>query len=694
MKEKIKAFFKKHPQIRIKAKELSKKLGAEQLHEYAQLKSILHQLEKESFILKQGKRYSLWMEDNNSLEGKIEILNDGKFGFVTITNLKMEDIFIPERYLGPTFDGDTVKIELLPKKRGKNTEGKVIGIIKRKKETLTGTLKQLKGEFILVPDDNFIHKDFSISPSSLKGASHGDKVVIGNIRWDDPKLTPIAEIVEVFGKSGTYDAEIKAFARDNDIDYNFPKEVLDEAENISEVISEEEIKQRYDFRDSVCFTIDPEDAKDFDDAVSLEQDSEGNYILGVHIADVAHFVKTGSPIYNEALKRATSIYLVGRVIPMLPEKLSNNVCSLKPEVDRLAFSVFIKITPRGKILSYEFKKTIINSKKRFSYQEAQNILDEKKGNYFDILFKLNSLAKTLRNKRIRKGSINFHSPEVKFKLDEAGRPISIEIRKTIETNILIEEMMLLANKITAMEISKQKEIPFVYRIHDKPDQMKLSEFSAFVKTLGYNFDANSSNTAKQFQDLIDKSTGTSEESLINEIAIRSMAKAIYSGVNIGHYGLAFEHYTHFTSPIRRFPDLVVHKILFNYLAKKSLLFSSETIEKICEHSSEKEREAINAERISVKLKQIEYLRNKVGGKFLGIISGITTFGLFVQLIDNLAEGLVRYKDMDDDYYHFDEKNYCAIGERNKRKFRLGDKVTVFLEYINEEKRIIDFLLVD
>ncbi len=592
-----------------------------------------------------------------------------------------------------------VEVILLAKKKGKNIEGQITKIISRGREEIIGTLKKTNSFYFVEPDDPKIHRDIYVSKRHIDKAKNGDKVVVTEIEWSSNNLNPEGKIKEVLGKTGSYDTEIIALARELNLTYKFPVKVLEEAEKISETIPQEEINKRLDLRNSVVFTIDPDDAKDFDDAVSVEKLDNGNYMLGMHIADVSHYVSKNKLIFEEAYNRCTSIYFVGKVIPMLPERLSNTICSLVPERDRLTYSVLAEVTKGGKVVSYKIDKSIINSKRRFTYKEVQKILDDGTGDYFEELYLLNRIAKTLKQNRSRKGSINFITPEVEFQLDDKGVPINIIVKQISESNNLIEELMLLANQITAKHITsqkdKQKNVPFVYRVHDAPDPEKLQEFAAFVKSLGYNFDANTGNQSKQLQHLLDQVKNTNEEALINEVAIRSMAKAVYSTFNIGHYGLGFDYYSHFTSPIRRFPDLIIHEILFNYQSNKGAsAYSENELNEICERSSDQERKAVTAERISVKLKQMEYLRNHIGDEFEGVISGITNFGMFVELSNILAEGLVKLRDMDDDFYFYDEKNYALLGKRTGKKYRLGDKVNVRVIRIDEEKRGIDFLLLN
>ena len=705
MKKILIAFFKNHPSLKIKSKDVAKQLQIVDDYAYAELKHFLHALTEEGFIKREGKRYQFNTYEHGKLIGALQIVGDGDYGFVVLKDKNIKDVFVTGKNFNTAFDGDVVEISLIASRRGKSLEGEVLRVVERKRNEIVGTLHKSNSFYFIKPDDQKIHRDIYVAANKLFGAKAGDKVVGSEIEWKSPQQNPEGRIKEILGKAGTYDAEISSIAREFGLTYKFPKEVEKEAEEIPEIIPPAEIKKRLDLRSKVIFTIDPDDAKDFDDAVSIEILPNGNSQVGIHIADVSHYVREGTNIYKEASKRATSVYLVGKVIPMLPEKLSNTIFSLVPFKDRLTYSVIVEMTPRDKIVSYEIHKSVINSKRRFTYDEVQQIIDKGEGELWNEIDKLNKIAKTLRTKRMSKGSINFFSPEVKFGLDKNGVPVEIKIKEVRDSHKLIEEFMLLANQIVAEHVKpkeNKKSIPFVYRIHDLPDKEKIIEFARFVKSLGYHFDPNSANKSKQFQMLLEEIIGKEEEAVVNVVAIRSMAKAIYSTKNIGHYGLGFRYYTHFTSPIRRFPDLIVHNLIHkfnaNNLEKNLSLWesipSSEELEEICNHSSAQERNAVNAERLSVKLKQIEYLKSRVGEEFHGVISGITHFGIFIELSQTLSEGLIRLRDMQDDFYVYDEKNYAINGKRTGRRIRLGDKVNVKLIRVDEEKREIDFILLE
>jgi ribonuclease R len=698
MKKKIISFFKKNPGREFKSKDVAKKLNINSDHEYSSLKSALYDLYQEKFLTKNGKKYKLNnLPETNKVTGVLQIVNGG-YGFVALKNSRMKDIFIAARNLGNAFNGDTVEAVLFANKKGKNFEGQIVKVIDRHKKEIVGTLKKSKSFYFIEPDDTAIHKDIYIDKSDLGGAEEGDKVIVGQISWNSSMLNPEGKIIEVLGKAGSFDTEIASIAREFNIIYKFPPKVVHEANEIDPDITPEEIKKRKDYRNKIVFTIDPEDAKDFDDALSIEELDNNNYSVGIHIADVSHYVKSESQIDKQALKRGNSVYLVGKVIPMLPEKLSNNICSLVPAEDRLTYSVIVEITKRGKIVGYEIAKSIINSKRRFNYDEVQQIIENGDGEFKNEILILNKLAQILRKKRLKEGSIEFFTPEVKFELDVNGNPTRIYKKEIKNSNMLVEEFMLLANKITAKHIASPDKgpiKPFIYRVHDLPDNERINEFALFVKSLGYSFDPKASSRSNQFQLLIQNVKGSEEEALINELAIRSMAKAIYSVNNIGHYGLGFKYYTHFTSPIRRYSDLIVHRLLYKYInSGEKVNYSLSELDEISDHISICERNAVDAERLSVKLKQIEYLSEHLGEEFSAIISGLTHFGIFVKIIDILAEGLIRLRDLEGDFYIYDEKKYALIGRATKKQFRLGDHIQVKLVRVDLEKTELDFIITE
>ncbi len=696
MKKKLIAFFKRNAGKGFKNREIAKKLNISDDHEYSSLKAAVFKLYEEKFLTKSGKKYYLnQTPTSNTVTGVLE-LNQAGYGFVILKNSSLGDIFIAARNLGTAFHGDTVEAALFASRKRKNIEGQIIKVIKRKRDEIVGTLNKSHSFYFIKPDDPKIHRDIYINPDKIGNARIGDKVTVGNIVWDRSMINPEGEIVQRLGKTGSFDTDIASIAKEFNLPYQFPKAVLDEAEGIPLKLSAADIRKRMDYRKKITLTIDPVDAKDFDDALSIEKLENGNYEVGIHIADVSNYVHAGSDLDREAFRRGNSVYLVGRVIPMLPERLSNNVCSLVPDEDRLTYSVIAELTKRGKLVDYKIGKSVINSKRRFTYEEVQELIDGGEGDFSNEIYLLNSLAQTLRKKRMSTGSIDFFTPEIRFELDDNGNPVSIQRKEIKQSNMLVEEFMLLANKVVASRIAsppKGEIHPFVYRVHDLPDNEKLQEFARFVKSLGYTFNPNAASKSAEFQVLMQMVKGTEEEGVINELAIRSMAKAVYSANNIGHYGLGFKYYTHFTSPIRRYADLIIHRMLFNYLEKNGKeRYSYNSLEDISNHISVTERNAVDAERLSVKLKQIEYLKAHLGEEFHAIISGLTHFGIFVKITDILAEGLIRVRDLEGDFYVYDEKKYSLIGRRTKKQFRLGDKVQVKLVRADLEKSELDFII--
>ncbi|HED07132.1 MAG TPA: ribonuclease R [Ignavibacteria bacterium] len=696
MKRKVKSFFKNNPGRQFKRRAIAKRLGIQTEHEYSSLKAVLYNLEKEELIKKVGKRYILNLESSPFFVKGILQMNKSGYGFVVVNNSKIKDIYISNKNLSNALDADTVKVEIIGG-NGKSAEGKIIEIVKRGRTQIEGYLKKERGKIYIQPIDDKIHKKIEVNGKVSKDINFNDKVIVKNIKWDDRKTNPKGDVVSFKEENKDDKNDFISIAEKFNLPYKFSRKVLKELKDVEFSIPEDEIKRRLDYRDKIVFTIDPYDAKDFDDALSVEEDEEGNYLIGIHIADVSHYIKPNCELDKEAQKRGNSVYLVGKVIPMLPEEISNNVCSLRPNEDRLTFSIFIRITKKGKILNFHAKKCVINSNRRFTYEEVQEIIDSKNGEYCEELLKLNNLALKLRERRLREGSIEFFTPEIKIELNEGGKPINVVLKEFMQSNSLVEEFMLLANKLVAESISKKQKVrvrEFIYRVHDLPNKDKVKEFADFVKKLGYNFSAQSQTKVNKFQTLISEAKGTDEQALINELAIRSMAKAVYSTKNIGHYGLGFKYYTHFTSPIRRYADLEVHRLLYNYTTKNEALYKDgKYLMNLCDHISATERDAVEAERYSTKLKQVEFLSEHIGAEFNGVVSGIVYFGLFIKLIDNLAEGLIRLRDIKDDYYFYDENSYSVIGERTNKRYRLGDKIRVKLIRADIKKTEIDFIII-
>lgn len=708
LKDGIVKYFAQFPGRVFTTKEVSRALGVRDPDAYQGLREALAQLHAEKKIRRvQGNRYGSLLASER-LVGRLSVTRQG--GIVKSKEVG-EIVFIPPRFLGTALDGDLVTVSLfanpaLSRARhrgdagGKRFEGEIVDILERGRDLIVGRLEKSRNFYFVVPDDSRVSRDIYVPKQSLHGARRGDKVVAAFERWESVHLNPEGRVVEVLGKAGEAKVEVLSVAKSFNLSLEFPRSVLKEAEGIPESIPAEELKRRLDLRELACFTIDPADAKDFDDAVSLERISETLYRLGVHIADVTYFVKEESLLDQEALKRGTSVYLVDQVIPMLPEKLSSNLCSLRPREDRLAFTVLMTVTDNGEVQEYELRESIIRSKRRFTYEEVQKTLDEGKGDYASELQRMYELARRLTEKRMKEGSIDFETPEIKVRLDDGGKPVEIIKKARLASHRLVEEFMLLANRVVAQHIGlyrKEDTIrPFIYRIHDSPDPSKVRDLARFVGQFGYTLNVNGGASSKALQKLLVSVRGTLEEDVINEVALRSMAKAVYSETNIGHYGLGFKYYTHFTSPIRRYPDLVVHRLLKEYergMKYRRRAQWQEELPDICDHSSGRERIAMEAERESVKVMQVEYMRRHLGDSFSAIVSGVTNFGLFVELHEILVEGLVRIRDLEDDYYIFDEKNYSLIGKRHGRRYRLGDKVLVQVVSVDPEEREIDCVLV-
>ncbi len=608
-----------------------------------------------------------------------------------------EPVFIPERKTNHALLNDKVKVFLYARRKGLSPEGEVVEIIKRAKDTFVGILEVSENFAFLLSDNRVMTNDIFIPKSKLKGARNGQKVVVRLLEWEPNLKNPVGEVIDVLGDKGDNTAEMHAILAEFGLPYKYPEEVERAADLIDAGITPDEVAKRIDMRSITTFTVDPRDAKDFDDALSLRKLPNGLWEVGVHIADVTHYVRPGSIIEKEAESRATSVYLVDRTIPMLPEHLSNGICSLRPNEDKLTYSVIFQMNDNAEVKHYEIAKTVIRSDRRFTYEEAQQVIETGEGDFKQEILTLDKLAKILRNNRFASGAIAFDRVEVRFEIDDKGKPTSVYFKEQKDANKMIEEFMLLANRTTATHIGKPgkglKAKTFVYRIHDVPNPDKLQNFSVFIKRFGYNLKTTGKNTAvsSAINHLLDEVQGKKEQNLIETLAIRSMAKAAYSTENLGHYGLAFDYYTHFTSPIRRYPDMMVHRLLERYLTGGRSVNQQE-YEELCQHSSDMEQLAANAERASIKYKQVEFMSAYLGYTFDGVISGVTEWGIYVELTANKCEGMIPIRDLDDDYYTFDDKNYCLVGRRYHKRYQLGDELTVKVAKANLDKKQLDFVI--
>lgn len=673
-------------------KHIIKKLQLKKKDDIKIAGQIMDQLEEEAGIQQLGKGSYKSKTKHGELTGIVDHVSS-RFAYVKLGN-DQPDIFIKGRDLGGAVDGDTVNITIFPTRHGEHQEGKVTSIVKRNRTRYVGKVELSKSFAFVVPDYRKMHTDFFVYPEFINGAKTGDKVIIEVTSWSQDDKKPEAKIVQILGKAGENEAEIHSIMAEFDLPFKFSEKVIQESLEIDAGITKVEIKKRWDFRQVTTFTIDPEDAKDFDDAISFRKLENGNYEIGVHIADVTHYVKPNSILDQEAYDRATSVYLVDRTIPMLPERLSNELCSLRPHEDKLTFAAVFEIDEKMKITKEWFGRTIIHSNVRFSYEEAQVILEQGQGVLADELRILNETAKKLRKERFRKGAVNFETTEVKFKLDEKGKPLAVIPKVRKDAHKLIEEFMLLANRQVATfvyNLNKGREKnTYIYRIHDFPDPEKVKNFSVFARQFGHKMNVEEHSISDSLNKLMSEIEGKPEQNILEQLAIRTMAKAKYSTDVKGHFGLAFDHYSHFTSPIRRYPDMMAHRLLQHYLDDGKHLSKHEYEEK-CVHSSEREKRAADSERASIKYKQVEFMASAEKKVFDGLISGVTEWGIYVEIVETKCEGMVRLADMTDDFYEFDEKNYRITGRKNRKVYTLGDKISIRVKKTDIDKRMIDLV---
>ena len=658
---------------------------------------VIEEMVEDNFLIEIEKgRYKI-NDKGQILTGTFQRKSNGKNSFIPDDG--GEPIFIAERNSAHAMNNDKVKVSLCAKCKKRQLEGQVIEILEHANETFVGVLKVSKNYAFLLTEANTLANDIFIPKDKLKGGKNGDKAVVRITEWPEEAKNPFGEVIDILGQAGDNTTEMHAILAEYGLPYTYPQAVEAAAEKLSAEITPEDYAEREDFRDVVTFTIDPKDAKDFDDALSIRNLKPGLWEVGVHIADVSHYVKEGSIIDKEAVKRATSVYLVDRTIPMLPERLCNFICSLRPDEEKLAYSVIFDMNDKAEVKNFRIRHTVIKSNRRFTYEEAQQIIETGEGDYKEEILELNRLAQILREKRMSAGSINFDRCEVKFEIDENGKPLSVYFKVSKEANKLIEEFMLLANRTVAEYVGKvpknKKPKVFPYRIHDLPDPDKLDNLNQFIARFGYKIRTGGSKVevSKSLNHLLNEINGKKEQNLIETVSLRAMQKARYSIYNIGHYGLGFDYYTHFTSPIRRYPDLMVHRLLTRYLAGGRSA-QADKYETLCEHSSAMEQTAASAERASVKYKQVEFMGERIGQVYDGVISGVTEWGLYVEINENKCEGMIAMRDLGNDFYEFDEKNYCLIGRRHHQKFSLGDPIKIKVARANLAKKQLDFVLAE